>query len=62
MFLIKKWLFLQIKLGCSPWIFPKEVPSDMPDVILQISSGLYGVRTKEGKFDIERYKKQMSFL
>ncbi|WP_368029012.1 glutamate synthase-related protein [Arcobacter sp. s6] len=41
--------------------FPKEVPSDMPDVILQISSGLYGVRTKEGKFDIERYKKQMSF-
>ncbi len=41
--------------------FPKEVPADMPDVILQISSGLYGVRTKEGKFDIERYKKQMSF-
>ncbi len=41
--------------------FPKEVPSDMPDIILQISSGLYGVRTKEGKFDIERYKKQMSF-
>ena len=41
--------------------FPKEVPTDMPDVILQISSGLYGVRTKEGKFDIERYKKQMSF-
>ena len=41
--------------------FPKEVPADMPDVILQISSGLYGVRTKEGKFDIERYKKQMTF-
>ena len=41
--------------------FPKEVPLDMPDVILQISSGLYGVRTKDGKFDIERYKKQMSF-
>jgi glutamate synthase domain-containing protein 2 len=41
--------------------FPKEVPSDMPDVIMQISSGFYGVRTKDGKFDIERYKKQMSF-
>ncbi|QKJ21799.1 FMN-binding glutamate synthase family protein [Poseidonibacter lekithochrous] len=41
--------------------FPKEVPSDMADIILQISSGLYGVRTKDGKFDIERYKKQMSF-
>ncbi|PLY05350.1 MAG: FMN-binding glutamate synthase family protein [Arcobacter sp.] len=41
--------------------FPNEVPNDMADIILQISSGLYGVRTKAGKFDIERYKKQMSF-
>jgi glutamate synthase domain-containing protein 2 len=41
--------------------FPQEVPSDMPEIILQISSGLYGVRTKDGKFDVERYKKQMSF-
>jgi glutamate synthase domain-containing protein 2 len=41
--------------------FPKDVPVDMADIILQISSGLYGVRTKAGKFDIERYKKQMSF-
>ena len=42
-------------------VFPKNVPSDMPDIILQISSGLYGVRTKDGKLDMERYKKQMSF-
>ncbi len=41
--------------------FPSEVPDDMPEIILQISSGLYGVRTKDGKLDIERYKKQMSF-
>ena len=41
--------------------FPKEVPLDMPDVIMQISSGFYGVRTKDGKFDMERYTKQMSF-
>ena len=41
--------------------FPSEVPSDMPEIILQISSGLYGVRTKDGKLDMERYKKQMSF-
>ena len=41
--------------------FPKEVPSDMPDIILQISSGLYSVRTKDGKFDPNRYKKVMSF-
>ncbi|APW64741.1 FMN-binding glutamate synthase family protein [Poseidonibacter parvus] len=41
--------------------FPSVVPEDMADIILQISSGFYGVRTKEGEFDIERYKKQMSF-
>jgi len=41
--------------------FPKEVPEDMPDIILQVSSGLYSVRTKDGKFDPERYQKVMSF-
>ena len=41
--------------------FPQDVPEDMADIILQISSGLYGVRTKDGKFDKERYKKQMAF-
>ena len=41
--------------------FPKEVPKDMPDIILQISSGLYGVRDKNGAFDIKRYEKQMRF-
>ena len=42
-------------------VFPKEKPSDMPDIIFQISSGLYGARDKNGKFDEERYKKVMSF-
>jgi glutamate synthase domain-containing protein 2 len=41
--------------------FPKEVPSDIPDMIFQMSSGLYGVRDGEGKFDSERYKKVMRF-
>ena len=41
--------------------FPKEVPSDMPDVVFQISSGLYGARDKSGKFDEDRYQKVMSF-
>ena len=41
--------------------FPKEVPSDIPDIIFQIGSGLYGVRDKEGNFDEQRYKKTMSF-
>ncbi|WP_415398277.1 glutamate synthase-related protein [Sulfurimonas sp. CS5] len=41
--------------------FPKVVPSDIPDIIFQMGSGLYGVRNKDGKFDEERYKKSMSF-
>lgn len=41
--------------------FPKEVPSDMPDIIFQLSSGLYGARDKEGNFDPVRYQKVMQF-
>ena len=41
--------------------FPKNVPSDIPDIIFQMGSGLYGIRDKNGKFDEERYKKVMSF-
>jgi len=42
-------------------VFPKEVPSDIPDIIFQMGSGLYGVRDKEGKFDALRYQKTMRF-
>ncbi|MEN8147159.1 MAG: FMN-binding glutamate synthase family protein [Campylobacterota bacterium] len=41
--------------------FPKEVPADMPDLTLQIGSGLYGVRDHDGKFDPLRYEKTMRF-
>lgn len=41
--------------------FPTEVPDDMPDLILQIGSGLYGVRDGEGNFDPDRYRKAMRF-
>ena len=41
--------------------FPCEVPQDMPDIIFQISSGLYGARDKSGKFDPLRYEKVMKF-
>jgi glutamate synthase domain-containing protein 2 len=41
--------------------FPTEVPSDMPDIVFQIGSGLYGVRDKEGNFDFDRYAKVMRF-
>lgn len=41
--------------------FPKEVPKDIPDIIFQMGSGLYGVRHSDGSFDEDRYKKTMSF-
>ena len=41
--------------------FPKEIPSSIPDITLQIGSGLYGVRKSNGEFDEERYKKVMRF-
>ena len=41
--------------------FPKEVPESLPDIVFQMSSGLYGVRDEEGNFDEERYAKVMRF-
>jgi glutamate synthase domain-containing protein 2 len=41
--------------------FPKEVPQDIPNMIFQMSSGLYGVRDKNGAFDPLRYQKIMKF-
>lgn len=41
--------------------FPQEVPSDIPNMIFQMSSGLYGVRDDNGKFDELRYQKVMKF-
>ncbi len=41
--------------------FPAEVPEDMPDLVLQIGSGLYGVRDENSQFDPERYAKVMRF-
>jgi glutamate synthase domain-containing protein 2 len=41
--------------------FPKHVPNDIPNMIFQISSGLYGVRDEDGKFDELKYQKVMKF-
>jgi glutamate synthase domain-containing protein 2 len=41
--------------------FPQEVPEDIPDLVLQIGSGLYGVRDDTGAFDPVRYAKSMRF-
>ncbi|TNF43754.1 MAG: FMN-binding glutamate synthase family protein [Epsilonproteobacteria bacterium] len=42
-------------------VFPVEVPESLPDTIFQMSSGLYGVRDHDGKFDEDRYAKVMRF-
>jgi len=41
--------------------FPKEPLDDIPDIVLQIGSGLYGVKDRDGKFDELRYQKVMRF-
>ncbi|MEN4053211.1 MULTISPECIES: FMN-binding glutamate synthase family protein [Sulfurimonas] len=41
--------------------FPKEVPQEIPNMIFQMSSDLYGVRDKDGNFDDEKYQKVMKF-
>ena len=43
-------------------LFPKEVPQDIPDIIFQMGSGLYGVRDAQGNFNEDRYKKTMRFV
>jgi len=41
--------------------FPKEVPKSIPNIVFQMSSGLYGVRDENGEFDELKYKKVMKF-
>jgi len=57
----EKMLYFRINWCASLDKFPKEVPKSVPDITLQIGSGLYGVRDKDGNFDKERYQKVMSF-
>ncbi len=42
-------------------VFPEEVPESIPNLVFQMSSGLYGVRNEKGEFDPERYRKVMRF-
>jgi len=41
--------------------FPQKPMDDIPDIIFQMGSGMYGVKDKEGKFDKLRYQKVMRF-
>jgi len=51
----------RVNWDAPPEAFPASVPGDLPDIIFQIGSGLFGVRDGEGRFDPDRYKKVMRF-
>ncbi len=57
----KEYFFFRPNWDAPLEAFPKEPLEDMPDIIFQLSSGLYGARDKNGNFDEERYQKTMSF-
>jgi len=54
-------VFYRVNWDAPISTFPSHVPDDMPDIIFQIGSGLYGVRDKNGNFCEERYQKTMRF-
>lgn len=57
----RRKLFFRVNWNNDLDIFPKSVPLDIPDIIFQMGSGLYGVRDENKNFDSLRYKKIMSF-
>jgi glutamate synthase domain-containing protein 2 len=54
-------VLFRVKWDAPLAVFPKEVPSDIPNMIFQMSSGLYGVRDINGAFDPLKYQKVMTF-
>ena len=57
----KSHVLFRVKWSADLADFPAEVPTDIPNMIFQMSSGLYGVRDEQGKFDEIRYQKVMKF-
>jgi glutamate synthase domain-containing protein 2 len=56
-----KLLYFRINWDKNIDFFPQSVPESIPDITFQMGSGLYGVRDKNGKFDMLRYQKVMCF-
>jgi len=54
-------IFFRVNWAAPLEDFPKEVPKDIPNMIFQMSSGLYGVRDASGAFDELKYQKVMRF-
>ena len=57
----KEMVFYRIDWNAPLDVFPTTVPDDMPDIIFQMGSGLYGVRDEDGNFCETRYQKTMRF-
>ena len=53
--------FYRVNWDAALEAFPVSIPEDLPDIILQMGSGLYGVRDANGVFDPQRYQKVMRF-
>jgi glutamate synthase domain-containing protein 2 len=56
-----KMLFYRIDWSKPLDFFPKTPLADLPDIIFQMGSGLYGVKNQNGEFDKLRYQKVMKF-
>ena len=57
----KSHVLFRVNWDAPLCVFPKSIPKTIPDMIFQMSSGLYGVRDKDGNFDEDRYAKVMKF-
>ena len=57
----EEMVFYRVNWDADLSLFPKTVPDDIPDIIFQMGSGLYGVRHHDGTFDEVRYQKTMRF-
>jgi len=54
-------VLFRVNWNAPLFAFPKNIPSSVPNIIFQMSSGLYGVRDHNGEFDEVKYQKVMSF-
>ena len=61
LFDVDELVFYRVNWNAPIDVFPSQVPDDIPDIIFQMGSGLYGVRDTEGNFDEKRYQKTMRF-
>ena len=57
----RKMLLYRIDWTQPLEFFPQTPLDNIPDIVLQIGSGLYGVKDKNGEFDNLRYQKVMKF-